>query len=83
MNTICWECRKYHIEPLVTITHFDCPIHLIEQYGGWKNPKLIEFYKRLVPVLFTRFKGLVTLRTRTVLWRTITALPICGSISRP
>ncbi|MCD8190557.1 MAG: 6-phospho-beta-glucosidase [Clostridiales bacterium] len=53
------ECRKYHIEPLVTITHFDCPIHLIEKYGGWKNPKLVEFYKRLVTVLFTRFKGLV------------------------
>jgi 6-phospho-beta-glucosidase len=27
------ECRKYNIEPLVTITHFDCPIHLIKEYG--------------------------------------------------
>lgn len=53
------ECRKYGIEPLVTITHFDCPIHLIEAYGGWRNRKLIEFYKRLVTVLFTRYKGLV------------------------
>ena len=31
------ECLKYNIEPLVTITHFDCPIHLIKEYGGWKN----------------------------------------------
>lgn len=53
------ECRKYGIEPLVTITHFDCPIHLVQKYGGWKNYKLTEFYKRLVTVLFTRFKGLV------------------------
>ncbi len=53
------ECHKYGIEPLVTITHFDCPIHLIKTYGGWKNRKLIEFYKRLVTVLFTRYKGLV------------------------
>ena len=53
------ECKKYGIEPLVTITHFDCPVHLIEQYGGWKNRKLIEFYKNLVTVLFTRYKGLV------------------------
>lgn len=53
------ECRKYGIEPLVTITHFDCPIHLIQAYGGWKNPKLIECYKNLVTVLFTRYKGLV------------------------
>lgn len=53
------ECLKYGIKPLVTITHFDCPLHLIEEYGGWKNPKLIEFYKNLVTVLFTRYKGLV------------------------
>lgn len=53
------ECKKYGIEPLVTITHFDCPIHLIKEYGGWKNYKLVEFYKRLVTTLFTRFKGLV------------------------
>ena len=53
------ECHKYGIEPLVTITHFDCPIHLTKEYGGWKNRKLIEFYKKLVTVLFTRYKGLV------------------------
>ena len=53
------ECHKYGIEPLVTITHFDCPMHLIEEYGGWKNRKLIDFYKNLVTVLFTRYKGLV------------------------
>lgn len=53
------ECRKYGIEPLVTITHFDCPIYLIKKYGGWKNPKLIDFYKHLTTTLFTRYKGLV------------------------
>ena len=53
------ECHKYGIEPLVTITHFDCPIHLIKEYGGWRNRKLIEFYQRLVTILFNRYKGLV------------------------
>ena len=53
------ECHKYGIEPLVTITHFDMPIHLIKKYGGWKNRELIEMYKKLVTVLFTRYKGLV------------------------
>ena len=38
------ECHKYGIEPLVTITHFDMPIHLIKKYGGWKNRELIEMY---------------------------------------
>ena len=53
------ECRKYGMEPLVTITHFDCPMHLIKTYGGWRNRKLVEFYKRLAVTLFTRYKGLV------------------------
>ena len=54
------ECKKYGIEPLVTITHFDMPIHLIKKYGGWKNRELITMYKKLVTTLFTRYKGLVT-----------------------
>ena len=53
------ECKKYDIEPLVTISHFDCPVHLIKKYGGWKSRKLIECYTKLAKVLFTRFKGLV------------------------
>lgn len=53
------ECKKYGIEPLVTITHFDCPIYLIKEYGGWRNRKLIDFYERLCRTLFTRYKGLV------------------------
>lgn len=53
------ECHKYNIEPLVTITHFDCPMGLVEKYGSWRSRKLITFYERLVTVLFTRYKGLV------------------------
>lgn len=53
------ECRKYGIEPLVTITHYDMPLHLVSAYGGWRNRKLIEFYKRLVRTLFIRYKDLV------------------------
>lgn len=53
------ELKKYHIEPLVTICHYDFPLHLVTEYGGFKNRKLIEFYKRYVTVLFKRYKGLV------------------------
>lgn len=50
------ECRKYGMEPLVTISHFDCPIHLIREYGGWRSRRMIEFYLRLCRVLFTEFR---------------------------
>lgn len=53
------ECRKYDIEPLVTITHFDIPMHLVTEYGGWRNRKMLAFYERLCRTLFTRYKGLV------------------------
>jgi len=54
------EMHKHGIEPLVTITHFDMPVHLIEEYGGWRNRKLVDFYEKLVRVLFNRYKDLVT-----------------------
>ncbi len=54
------ECRKYGIEPLVTISHFDCPIGLVKKCGGWKSREMISFYERLARTLFTRFKDLVT-----------------------
>lgn len=53
------ECHKYGIEPLVTITHFDCPMHLVKKYGSWRSREMITFYERLVTTLFTRYKGLV------------------------
>ncbi len=53
------ECHKYGIEPLVTITHFDCPMHLVEKYGAWRSREMIGFYENLCTVIFHRYKGLV------------------------
>lgn len=53
------ELKKYDIEPLVTIAHFDCPYYLTTKYGGWKNRKLISFFSKYCEVIFTRYKGLV------------------------
>ena len=53
------ELRKYNIEPLVTINHFDTPIALIKKYGGWKDRRMIDAFLKLCKVLFTEYKGLV------------------------
>lgn len=53
------ECLKYNIEPLVTINHFDVPLHLVETYGSWRNRQCIDFYLNLCETLFNRFKGKV------------------------
>lgn len=53
------ECRKYGIEPLVTISHYETPLWLAEQYDGWANRKLIGFYENYVRTIFARYKGKV------------------------
>lgn len=53
------ECHKYGIEPLVTISHYETPLYLAEEYDGWLDRRLIGFYERYVRTLFTRYKGKV------------------------
>ena len=53
------ECKKYGMELLVTINHFDTPLGLYQNYGGWKNRKLVDFYLNYCEVIFNRYKGIV------------------------
>lgn len=49
------ELERHGIEPLVTISHYETPLHLAEQYGGWTNRALIGFYERYARTLFERY----------------------------
>lgn len=49
------ECRKYGIEPIVTISHYETPLHLARKYDGWRSRVLIGFYERYVRTLFSRY----------------------------
>ncbi|NPK31372.1 6-phospho-beta-glucosidase AscB [Escherichia coli] len=53
------ECKKYGIEPLVTLCHFDVPMHLVTEYSSWRNRKLVEFFSRYARTCFEAFNGLV------------------------
>ena len=53
------ECLKHGIEPLVTISHYETPLHLAEKYNGWVNHDLIGFYEKYVRVIFDRYKNKV------------------------
>lgn len=53
------ECLKYGIEPLVTLSHYETPLHLAEEYNGWVNREMITFYERYVRAVFERYKGKV------------------------
>ena len=53
------ECKKYGIEPLVTLSHYETPLHLAQCYNGWIDRRMIEFYERYVRTVFTRYHGKV------------------------
>ena len=53
------ECHKYGIEPLVTLSHYETPLHLAKKYDGWVNRELIAFYERYVRTVFARYKDKV------------------------
>lgn len=53
------ELLANNITPVVTICHFDVPLHLEEAYGSWRSRKLIGAYLKYCDAIFKRFKGKV------------------------
>ncbi len=53
------EMIKRGMQPVVTISHYEMPLYLAQNYGGWANRKLIDFYLNFCKVIFERYKGKV------------------------
>ncbi len=53
------ECKKYGIEPLVTLSHFEVPVDLIMNYGGWKNRECVDLFVKYTSTVLQRYKGKV------------------------
>ncbi len=53
------EMHKNGIEPVVTLSHYETPLYLLTEYGGWLNEKMIDFWYRYVKTVFERYKGKV------------------------
>lgn len=53
------ELLKHGIEPVITLSHFEMPLHLAREYGGFKNRKLVEFFERFARVCFERYSDKV------------------------
>lgn len=53
------ECKKYGIEPLVTISHYEMPYGLTKAYNGWAGRKCIDHFMRYCEVIFERYKDKV------------------------
>lgn len=53
------ECKKYGIEPIVTLSHYDTPYYLVEKYNGWASRELVDLFAKYSETVFTRYKDLV------------------------
>ncbi len=53
------EMNRLGIEPVITLNHFEMPYHLVKEYGGWSNRKVIDFFVKYATTVFTRYNGKV------------------------
>lgn len=53
-SMIC-ELKKNGIEPIVTLSHFEMPLHLCLQYNGWTDRRLISYFVRFAETVFEAF----------------------------
>ena len=49
------ELLKHGIEPVVTLIHYDTPLHLANLYNGWYSRELVDFFHHYTTVVFARY----------------------------
>lgn len=49
------ELHAHGIEPLITLSHYETPLHLATTYDGWSDRRLIGFFERYCRTVFARY----------------------------
>lgn len=47
------------MEPVITLSHYETPLYLLTEFGGWTNRKMIAIWEKYVRTVFQRYKGKV------------------------
>ena len=50
------ELKKYNIEPLVTMSHYEPPLNLVLNYDGWYSREVVGFFEKYVKTICERYK---------------------------
>ncbi|CAM3232850.1 6-phospho-beta-glucosidase [Lactiplantibacillus plajomi] len=53
------DLLAHGIQPVVTLSHFEMPYHLVKAYGGFSNRKLIDLFVRFAKAVFNRYRDKV------------------------
>lgn len=54
------ELKKYDITPIVTLSHFEMPVHLAVKYNGWADRQLIDLFTKYTRFVLDTYKDYVT-----------------------
>lgn len=49
------ECKKNDIRLVLNLHHFDLPIELFQQYGGWESKHVVDLYVKFAETAFRLF----------------------------
>jgi len=53
------EIIKNGMEPMITISHYEMPLHLTTAYKGWYSREVIDFFVKYCNTVFDRYAGKV------------------------
>ncbi|WP_373471586.1 6-phospho-beta-glucosidase [Carnobacterium alterfunditum] len=53
------ELLAHGIEPVITLSHFEMPLHLANQYGGFRSRKVVDYFVKFSEVCFNRYQDKV------------------------
>ncbi|MEM6160951.1 glycoside hydrolase family 1 protein [Erwinia sp. P6884] len=48
-------CIAHGIAPVITLSHYEMPLHLATTFGGWKNREIIGHFERYARTVLTRY----------------------------
>ena len=49
------ECKKYGMEPLITLCHYEIPWNLVVKYNGFADRRCIDFFVKYAKTCFERY----------------------------
>lgn len=53
------ELKKKGMKIMITISHYEMPLALVEKYGGWVDRHVIAAYDKFTRTIVDRYKGIV------------------------
>ncbi|WP_035051044.1 6-phospho-beta-glucosidase [Carnobacterium pleistocenium] len=53
------ELLAHGIEPVITLSHFEMPLHLAKEYGGFRSRKVVDYFAKFSEVCFERYQDKV------------------------